>query len=118
MPHGATTHDHVPRRSADCTAERSHVISAVEYHPFPSEPVDVWSLKWGVGVVALQIEGRLVIDKDEQDVRPLGIRSKRASAEQHQQGYQSKNGFRHDVFVAEVTELSELYDSDILIRVL
>jgi hypothetical protein len=72
MPHRAPTHDHVPRRRADRTHVRAHVIRAVENHALAGEPVEVRRFQRRLGVVALQVERRLVIDEDEQNVRSLG----------------------------------------------
>jgi hypothetical protein len=74
MPKGAPTLDHVPRRSADGAHERTHVIRLIKDRSLASEVVDVRRLKLRVGVVNLEIQRRLVVDDDEENVRPLGLR--------------------------------------------
>ena len=46
VPHAAAGHDHVTRRRADRTAERAHVISAIEDHALTCEAVNVRGLQW------------------------------------------------------------------------
>lgn len=68
VPDGAAAHHHVAGGGADGTGPGSHLVGAVEDHAFRSEPVDVGRLEDGVGPVDLQVERRLVVDDDEQDV--------------------------------------------------
>ena len=71
VPHRAATHDHVTGRRADGSAERTHVISPVQYHAFSRQPVDIRRIQPRVWIVNLQIKRRLIVDDDEQDVRPF-----------------------------------------------
>ena len=69
-PDRATTHDHVPRGRADRACEGTHVMGGIEDHATGGDAVDIRRLKGGLRVVELEVEGRLVVDKDEEDVRP------------------------------------------------
>ena len=54
--------------ATDRARERTHVVRAVNDHAFRSEFADVRSLEGGLGIVDLQIERRLVVRNDEEDV--------------------------------------------------
>ena len=72
MPDRAPAHDHVPRRRADRADEGAHVIRAVEDHALRRQPVDVRRLQRRLRIVELEIERRLVVHEDEEDVRSAG----------------------------------------------
>ena len=85
MPDGAPAHDHVARWRADRAGERPHVIGAVEDHALAGEAVDVRRLQFRVGIVDLQIEGRLVVHEDEEEVRALRLGGERRAAEESEE---------------------------------
>jgi len=68
MPDGASAHDHVPRRRADGAAEGTHVIRTVEGHPLGRQAIEHRRLQRRFRVVDFQVERRLVVDQDEQDI--------------------------------------------------
>ena len=65
--------DHVPRGRADGTDERPHVIRLVEHHSFASEAVDVRRLELRRGVINLEVQRRLVVYDDKENVGPRGL---------------------------------------------
>ncbi len=69
VPQGASGHHHVPRGRTHGAAIGAHVIGAVEHHALGGEPVDVRRSELRFGVVDLQVEGRLVVDDDEEYIR-------------------------------------------------
>jgi hypothetical protein len=102
VPHRAAAHDHVARRRADRAAERSHVIGAVQDHALGREAVDVRAGQRRLRVVEFEIERRLVVGEDEQDVRSAGLGragGRRAVAEQ---GEAQQGGLFHGLAAGEV----------------
>ena len=71
VPDRATGHDHVTGRGADAADPGSHVVGAVENHALGGEAIDVRGLERRLGVVDLEIVGRLVVDDDEKHVRAI-----------------------------------------------
>src|SRR5262245_40142955 len=74
MPKRAAALDHVPRRQANATHESAHVIRVIEHHALASETVDIRRLELRPIVVDPEIQWRLIIRNDEQNIRPRGIR--------------------------------------------
>jgi hypothetical protein len=74
MPNRAAAHDHVPRRRANRTHERSHVIRPVDHHPLRGETIQGRGLQRGFWIVGFEVKRRLIVDKDEEDVRPARFR--------------------------------------------
>ena len=72
VPHRAAAHDHMTRRRADGAGEGAHVVRAIQRHALRRETVKIRRLQRRGRVVHLEVERRLVVDEDEQDVRPLG----------------------------------------------
>ncbi len=71
-PDALTGHDHGAGTGADRTAPGTHVVGAIEDEAFFCEAVDVWGIEGGLGVVNLEIKGRLIIDDDEEKIGFLG----------------------------------------------
>ena len=78
VPYRPATHHHVPARRADRPGERAHVIRRVKHHSFGGKPVDHRRVECRGGVVAREVEGRLVVGNDVEDVGPFGHRGGRS----------------------------------------
>ena len=78
VPDRPAAHHHVPARRADRPGERAHVIRRVKHHSFGGEPVDHRRVECRGGVVACEVEGRLVVGNDVEDVGPFGHRGGRS----------------------------------------
>jgi len=68
VPYRTTTHNHVPRRHANRSAKRAHVIGSVKHHPTIRELVDVRRVQLRFWIVDLEVERRLVINQDEKEI--------------------------------------------------
>jgi len=85
VPDRSTGHHHVSRGGTDCTNPSPHVMGSVEHHAFRRDPIDVWCVQCRVRIVDLQVEWRLVIDNDEEDVGSfLGSRGRLNEQRQEQ----------------------------------
>ena len=71
VPDSAATHDHVTRRRADATGPGSHVMGGVKDHSLLGKTVDGGRLQSRIRVVRAEIERRLIISNDEENVGAL-----------------------------------------------
>ena len=97
MPHRPARHDHVPRRSTNATGPRAHVMGGVERHTFAGEPIERRRLELGGRIVGSQVERRLVVDDDQEDVGTLGRR--RARRQKHSGDPREQHEMRGSVHV-------------------
>ena len=56
---GRVSHDHRPGARADRSAPCAHVVRAIENEAIIGKAVDIWGVEGGLGIVNLQIEGRI-----------------------------------------------------------
>ena len=73
VPDGAPAHDHVSGGRAHGAAGGAHVVSAFKDHALGGEAIEVGRVQGGSRIINLEVEGRLVIDEDEEQVRAAGL---------------------------------------------
>lgn len=71
MPQCASGHDHVSRWRADAADPGSHVIGGIEDHALSSQSIDVGRIQNRIRIVDTEIERRLIVGNDEEEIRPL-----------------------------------------------
>jgi hypothetical protein len=95
VPDRAARHDHVPGRRADRAGPGPHVVGAVEDDALLGDPVEDRGLEARRRVVDAQVERRLVVGEDEQDVRsPRWIILRRGRGAEEQDEESEEEGAR------------------------
>ena len=76
VPHRAAAHHHVPARRADRARKRAHVVGGIEHHSLGGKPLDRWRVERRGRIIESEIERRLVVHNDEENVGPASRRAR------------------------------------------